>query len=128
MAVKVNTVRITASNTGYALVSATGTSAVAGTAEQFEFTFPAKDETVCILVTNGNVATVTARLSGVPGKGPTPPVLSLPVGTLGAFRIESGYVKNSDGKIILTVTPNASNTVSSCGVQVYGIYSGVITR
>ena len=129
MAVTVTPMRIGNANSGYTPVAATGASAVAGTAENFEFTFPSRDETVYIIVTNGSVASVTAKLvSNSPTNGFTPSTLTLAVGKAGVFRIESGFVKDSGGKVTLTVTPNASYTVAASGVSVYGVYSGVVTR
>ncbi|MGI6717456.1 MAG: hypothetical protein ACOX3X_09825 [Eubacteriales bacterium] len=128
MAITVTPMRLTNSNTGYAPMAATGTSAVAGTAETFEFAFPAKDETIHIIITNGSVGPVSAKLVANPGKGFNPPTLNLAIGKMGVFRIESGYVKDSNGKISLVVTPAEQNTVSGSGVKVYGVYSGVVTR
>ncbi|MDD4125840.1 MAG: hypothetical protein PHW77_08990 [Eubacteriales bacterium] len=129
MAVTVTPMRTASANTGYSPIAATGASEITGTPENFEFTFPSKDETIYIIVTNGAVATVTAKLAAnSPNNGFTPPTLSLAVGKVGVFRIESGFVKAANGKITLTVTPNAASTVAASGVNVYGIYSGVITR
>ncbi len=129
MAVTVNPQRLTNSNTGYTPTPATGVSSTAGTSENFEFTFPSRDETAYIIVTNGSVASVTVKLvPAASGNGFTPNVLTLATGKVGVFRIESGFVKNSEGKVAVTVTPGASYTVSGSGVSVYGVYSGVLTR
>jgi hypothetical protein len=80
-------------------------------------------------VTNGSVATISAKLvSNSATNGFTPTTLTVATGKVGVFRIESGFVKDSGGKITLTVTPNASYTVANSGVSVYGTYSGVVTK
>lgn len=129
MAITVTPNRIGMSNTGYALTAATGVSQVAGTSEDFEFVFPCKDETAYIIIANGAIAAVTAKLKAAPNHGSyTPNILTLATGKIAAFRLETGFVKDAGGKVTLTVNPGAAQTVSGLGVKIYGVYNSVASR
>ena len=99
MAITVTPTYVNPSNTAKNAAFAEGVSETAGTAETFETVFPASDETCYIMVKNG----------------------------MCVFSVESGFVKNADGKVYVKVTPNSATTVKSCAVGVAAIYSGVTT-
>ena len=129
MATSVTVTKIDARNTGKVITATSAASTTTGAAEKFKFAFASRDENAVILVKNGTVGKITASLeASESGNGFTPSSTEIATGGICAFTVESGFVKNTDGKITLSVTPPAGSALASCGVSVYGISSGVVTH
>lgn len=129
MATTATVTRIDKRNTGKVITATSATSSTASAAEKFEFTFGCKDENAVILVKNGSVGKITASLEAAgSGNGFTPVSTEVATGGLCALTVESGFVKNVNGKVTLSVTPPSGSALSACGVSVYGIESGVVTH
>ena len=129
MATSATVTRIDKRNKGKVITATSATSSTTGATEKFTFVFGCKDENAVILVKNGSVGKVTAEIdAGASGNGYTPSSTEIATGGVCAFTVESGFVKASDGKVTLTVTPPAASSLSACGVSVYGIESGVVTH
>jgi hypothetical protein len=128
MAITVTPTYANPSNTAKNVTFAEGVSETAGTAETFETVFPASDETCCIMVKNGNTATVQVKLlAAKENNGFSEVNHTLAKNGMCVFSIESGFVKNADGKVCVKVTPNSATTVKTCGVGVAAVCSGVTT-
>lgn len=126
MAITATATKLALSDKGYLLTASQGISDTAGTAESFEFVFPCADEAAHIIVVNGNIGAITAEMvSNSSSNGFIAPQTVVSAGRVCAFSIESGYVKNTDGKVVLKLTPPSDKTLSSCGVKVYALYHGV---
>ena len=129
MAITVTPTYVSPADTAVTMELAEGVSEVNGTPEIFETALPARDETCYILLKNGNVSSVQVRLlAASEGNGFTENNYTLSKNAQCAIAIESGFVKNAEGKIGVKVTPNAMNTVKGCGVTVGAVYSGVKTN
>ncbi len=129
MATTVTVSNIDVRNVGKVISATSAASTTASAAEKFEIAFAGRDENCVILVKNGSVGKITASLDAASsGNGFTPSETEVSTGGVCAFTIESGFVKNGSGKIVLSVTPPAGSALASCGVSVYAFSSGVVTH
>ena len=129
MAITVTATRIYPANKAKNISAAEGVSEVNGTAETFETVFPAKDETCYFLVKNGNVAPIQVKLlASCANNGFTESNYTVSKNTICAIGIESGFVKDVNGKVSIKATPGSATTLKLSGVTVSAIYSGVGTN
>ena len=126
MAITATATRIVNTNKATNVILTTGVSETNGTAETFEFVFPAKDESCYIIVSNGNVAAAQVKLlAASEGNGYYESTYSIAKNTICAYALESHFVKASNGKVSVKITPSSSSTVKNSGVNVMGLCSGV---
>ncbi len=129
MAITVTTTHVYPGNKAFSTTQAEGVSETNGTAEIFELAFPASDETCYIIIKNGNVAAVQAKLlAAAANNGYYESNYTVAKNAICVIGIESAFVKDTNGKVSVKLTPNASSTVKSCGATVSGVYSGVTTH
>ncbi|MEG2004022.1 MAG: hypothetical protein RRY76_03545 [Clostridia bacterium] len=129
MAINVTETRIPSFNTATEIVGFTGASVVNGAADDFEISFPCADEKAFILIDNAGSNTVTAKLlMSSTWKGSSTTAISIGPGKHFAITLESAVIKNSNGKLVLRITPPGNSTVSASMVKVYAAYQGVTAK